>query len=181
MRRRRRGTGRSARPLVVGLLAVLLAVVTAGCGSGGADDGPARPTSPRALPDVTLEALQGSGELDLGSIRGPAVVNLWASWCAPCRAELPDYAAYARKHAGSVDVIGIDFQDTQVDQAVALAEDSGVDYPLYADPDGLTRARTLPQIVLVDAEGRVRFARPMKITSVQQIEDLVAEHLGVAP
>ena len=174
---------RSARAVLAGplaaALALVLALLLAGCGLDGTDDGPARPAEPRALPDVTLQALQGSGELDLGSLEGPAVVNLWASWCAPCREELPAYAAYAREHEGQVDVIGIDFQDTQVDQALALAKETGVDYPLYADPDGLTRARTLPQIILVDAQGEVAFSQPLKITSVKQIEDLVAEHLGV--
>ena len=41
------------------------------------------------------------------------MINLWASWCAPCRDELPHYQAFAEKYAGKVDVLGIDFQETR--------------------------------------------------------------------
>jgi len=101
-----------------------------------------KPKEPDRLPDVSLSSLNMDESLDLASMRGPMVVNLWASWCTPCRRELPLYQAYAEKYAGKVDVVGIDFQETRPGAALKLAADSGVRYPLYADPDGELRAET---------------------------------------
>ncbi|GAB3654370.1 hypothetical protein GCM10027596_06100 [Nocardioides korecus] len=184
---------RRAVSLSVSLSAAALALVgLAGCGGGsGATSGAApAPTaaasagiSPTPLPDLTFPALSGSGELRLRDLKGPAVLNVWASWCGPCREELPRYAAFAKAYAGKVDVVGLDFQDTQPQAARDLLRSSGVTYPSYRDADGqilrLTRSRGIPQVVLVDAQGRAVFAQGMVIRSTQQLEDLVATHLGV--
>ncbi len=157
---------------------VLVALVLSGCSSG--DAAPTR-KKPEGLPDVTLSALHEGSEVELDSLRGPMVVNLWASWCAPCVRELPLYQAYSEKYAGKVDVVGIDFQETRPAAALKLAADSGVQYPLYADPDGKLRAIGLPKVILVDESGDVAFEQYVEITSVAQIEKLVARHLGVTP
>ena len=132
------------------------------------------------LPAVTLPCLGGGPDVQLARLRGPLVVNLWAQWCGPCRAELPRYAAFARKYAGRVRVLGIDYQDTQPTWALQLARRSGVTYPLLADPDGRLRARGLPKILMVDARGRLVYDEYGEITSVHQLERLVARHLGVS-
>lgn len=170
-------------------LAAASALLLTGCASGvdrttdsstGTDQPSLKGETSGELPDARLDPFDGSGKpLDLGSIKGPVVINLWASYCAPCREELPYYQAFSEAYQGRVDVVGIDFQDTRTDRAEELIEDSGVTYPLYSDPDGLTRAKALPRIVLVDAEGEVVFQQYVEIESVQQLRDLVAEHLGV--
>ena len=132
------------------------------------------------LPDATLQPLDGGKPVDLASLRGPMVVNLWASWCAPCRDELPHYQAFAQKYAGKVDVLGVDWQETRADAARKLARDSGVTYPLVTDPDGRLRSQALPKLILLDADGRVAFERYVKIASMTQLEKLVEKHLEVA-
>lgn len=134
---------------------------------------------PGGLPRVTLPCLGGGPEVDLASLRGPLVVNLWAQWCGPCRAELPRYERFARTYAGKVRVLGIDYQDTQPRWALQLAKTSGVTYPLLADPEGRLRARGLPKIMMVDAHGKLVYDEYGEITSVGQLQRLVARHLGV--
>ena len=138
-----------------------------------------KPAAEKRLPAVTLKSLDGGKPVDLRDLRGPLVVNLWASWCVPCRTELPLYADFAKKYAGRVDVLGIDFQETRVDAALQLARKSGVTYPLVADPDGSVRAIGLPKLMLVDAEGTITHEEYVEITSPAQLEDLVSKHLGV--
>jgi thiol-disulfide isomerase/thioredoxin len=147
-------------------------------GSGTAVDG--------GLPAVTLPCLGGGPDVDLSTLEGPIVVNLWASWCGPCRHELPFYQAFSEKHGDRVPVLGVDYQDTQPAAALELARDTGVTYPLLADPQGaldgatpLPRVAGLPFLALVDGEGRVVHREYVEIESERQLTDLVEKYLEV--
>ncbi|HEX4977250.1 MAG TPA: TlpA disulfide reductase family protein [Nocardioides sp.] len=145
------------------------------------------PPAEAALPDLTLPCLGGGPAVDLSTLKGPLVVNLWAQWCAPCRDELPFYQRLHEEGAGKVRVLGIDYLDPQPGGALALAEATGVTFPSLADPDGrlreVWRVRGLPGVLFVDEQGRVTNpdARPTYrvIESYDQLTDLVREHLGV--
>jgi cytochrome c biogenesis protein CcmG, thiol:disulfide interchange protein DsbE len=136
------------------------------------------------LPDVTLPCLGGGRAVHLAGLRGrPTVLNLWASWCTPCREELPVLQQFYQRADGKVRMLGVDFEDTQADAALKLLQDSGVTYPQVADFDkrideGLGR-HPVPMTVLVDADGRVVSALPMQIESADQLAGLVEESLGV--
>ncbi len=159
------------------LLAAALLLLT-GCSTATE---PGAKKQDERLPDVTLQPLGDGKPVDLADLRGPMVVNLWASWCAPCREELPHYQAFAKKYAGTVDVLGVDWQETRTDAARKLARQTGVRYPLVTDPDGKLRTQVLPKLILIDAEGRVAYQEYVKITSVAQLEKIVEKHLEVTP
>ena len=74
----------------------LPALVLGAC--GGSDDAGGR------LPDVEVETLRGGEAFRLDELEGPAVVNLWATWCAPCKRELPEFEAVHRSLARRGDV-----------------------------------------------------------------------------
>jgi cytochrome c biogenesis protein CcmG/thiol:disulfide interchange protein DsbE len=164
--------------LVLVTALVVLSALLSGCSDGA--EGPGRPKADDRLPDLTLAGFDGAAPVDLSTLRGPLVINLWASWCGPCRAELPKYQAFAKKYAGKVGVLGIDFQETRADRATDLVRDTGVDYPLALDPDGRLRAVGLPKVILLDQDGRISYQEYVEIKSLDQLEDLVTEHLGVS-
>jgi thiol-disulfide isomerase/thioredoxin len=151
----------------------------ADCAPGDATDG--------GLPDLTLPCLGGGPDVPLRSLKGPMVVNLFAQWCEPCRDELPYYQRLHEEAGDQLQVVGIDYLDTQPDGALELAAQTGVTYPLLADPAGALRqdfrVRGLPGVVLVDADGEVANpgGRPTftVIRSYSQLTDLVREHLGI--
>jgi thiol-disulfide isomerase/thioredoxin len=121
---------------------------------------PCRPGRSRSrLPRATLPCLGGGRSVDLHRLTGPLVINLFAQWCGPCRGELPYYERLHRKAQGKVAVLGVDYLDTQPAAALGLVKDTGVTYPLLADPAGVLRVpfrvRGLPGIVMVDAQGNV--------------------------
>ena len=139
---------------------------------------------PDGLPAVSTPCLDGSGEVDLSTLRGmPMVVNMWATWCGPCRQEAPYLAAVSSELDGKVGFVGVDVADP--DQAAAL-EFAGAQhwtYPHVADPERRFSAALgvagLPQTLLVDADGRVVHRHAGAITSSDQLRALVRDHLGV--
>jgi thiol-disulfide isomerase/thioredoxin len=150
----------------------------------GAGQGPVE----GGMPDLTLACLGGGPAVRLADLRGPVVVNLFAQWCEPCRTELPFYERLHREGKGKLAVLGIDYLDTQPDGALALAEATGVTFPLLADPDGLLRpefrVRGLPGVLFVDADGRITNDGGLPtftvIRSYGQLTSLVRDHLGVS-
>ena len=128
---------------------VAIAVVGGGCGSsGGGDYGGGHPDYAKALagspaPLAALhrqadDLLSGGGdayEARLADLRGyPTVVNVWASWCGPCRFEFPHFQQAAAHYGKRVAFLGVDSQDSD-DAASTFLEEAPVPYPSYTDPD----------------------------------------------
>ena len=162
------------------LLALAAVLALTSCSA----DEPERPTT---LPDVTLAGFDGGEAVDLGELKGPALVNLWASWCGPCREEMPLLEEFHQAYGDEVAVLGIDYQDQQTAKAAQLVAASGVTYPLVADPAGTINGqgafpnlRGLPFWALVDAEGTVTHLKAGEVDSVDEIVAMAQEHLGVS-
>jgi thiol-disulfide isomerase/thioredoxin len=147
----------------------------------GIEPCPASAPSARSdLPDLTLPCLGGGKDYDLDSVRGPAVVSLWAQWCGPCRKELPLFQRLAQ--TGKVTVLGLDWKETSPGGAIALLAATGATYPQVVDLDGRIsdhyRVSGLPGILFVDADGTVTF-RKGSVTSWDELAGLVRDHTGV--
>ncbi|MGA8988407.1 TlpA family protein disulfide reductase [Aeromicrobium sp.] len=140
----------------------------------------------RGLPDLTLECLGGGAPVRLAGLAGtPTVINLWASWCGPCREELPLFARAHEAYGDRLRFIGIDFADSAPDAALDLARESGVTYPLLSDPDSTTKAPLrvvgLPQTIFVDPQGRMVATERIEFRSYAELTAAIDRHLGVEP
>ena len=139
------------------------------------------------LPEMTLPCLGGGSDVELSSLRGPMLINLWQARCEPCRLEMPALEEFHQQYGDRVRLVGIDFNDVHPDGALALAEETGVTYPSIADPGGelmvedafAIARRGLPAFVFVDADGKVVAQDSGGVESVDEVRDLVAEHLGI--
>jgi len=148
-------------------------------GTGEAVDG--------GLPDVTLPCLGGGPDVELSSLRGPMVINLWQAGCVPCRKEMPALETFHQEHGDRVQVLGIDFNDVHPGRALDLAGETGATYPSIADPGGdlMTAAafalarRGIPVFLFLDADGTIAGQAAGGVDSAAEVEDLVAEHLGI--
>jgi thiol-disulfide isomerase/thioredoxin len=143
----------------------------------------AAPANARALPSVTLDCMADGTRVATAQIKGPAVVNLWASWCAPCRSELPAFQRLGEAAAGRIHVVGVDTRDDRA-AAIDLADQLGLTFPSLADPEqkvlaGLARPG-LPVTAFVDAGGKVRHLYNGKALDEASLTALVRQHLGVA-
>jgi cytochrome c biogenesis protein CcmG/thiol:disulfide interchange protein DsbE len=112
------------------------------------------------VPDRVLPVLGGPGKGSIADYRGRWVlVNLWASWCPPCRQEAPELDAFARRwQKRGLTVLGIDVQDNS-DDALAFLREYRIDYPqLRSVGDERSEAfgaTGVPENFLVDPRGRL--------------------------
>lgn len=111
------------------------------------------------LRDVPMQGLTGSSRL-LSDLRGkPLIINVWASWCGPCRAEMGSLERLSRRDGGrKFTVIGISTDDYP-DRAKAYLQQAGTSFSHYIDTrlllENMLGANRIPLTLLVDAQGRV--------------------------
>lgn len=172
---------RAGRRVVAPVPAVFLAVLLAlgGCtgaeGSDGVDeqgyvDGSGAVTmlgvgDRRPEPVELTGPLLAGGEFDLADHRGKVVlINIWGSWCAPCREEAPHLqGAWDELKDRDVQFVGINTKDDAEGAATAFERKYGITYPSLSDPDGSLQLvfhktlppRAIPSTIVLDRDGRV--------------------------
>jgi thiol-disulfide isomerase/thioredoxin len=133
------------------VLAALTAALAVAC-SGGDD------SSGDVMPDLTLERLGIEGEVALDELASPAVVNLWANWCAPCRTELPAFDTVADELGDEVRFVGINVGDPP-DVALDLMAELDLGFEQLSDRSSDVSAEldvtSMPTTFFVDADGTI--------------------------
>lgn len=134
------------------LLLVAMLALTA-CGSTATSSSDSAPVGD--LPPIDGEGIRAI----LADLDRPAVVNVWASWCLPCRSEAPLLAAAHETHGDQIEFIGIDVQDERP-AALSFIEEFGLDFTHYFDADRLVPAELggfgTPITYFVAAGGDIR-------------------------
>lgn len=166
---------------LAGIVWILVSAVPASSTTGG------MVPSPREgflAPDFTLDMLAG-GEITLSDLRGKAVVvNLWASWCPPCRAEMPAIQrVYERNRERGLEVLAVNttYQDRESD-AAAFVQEYGLGFPILMDRTGEVsrgyQLRALPSTFFVDRKGVIRqvvIGGPMTEATIQTAVESILE------
>jgi thiol-disulfide isomerase/thioredoxin len=112
-------------------------------------------------PALILKTLQGH-KLNLSAYRGKVVLlNFWATWCPPCRAEMPDLIKMQREYRGrGLRVIGITYPPEVIGEVQAFVRKLGVNYPVALGAKEtralFSQAETLPLTIVIDREGNIR-------------------------
>ena len=163
-----------------------LAAAKAEAGIEDCPESDAAAPSKDALPDITLDCLGGGKDVRLSGLAGtPTVINLWASWCDPCRKELPLLAKAHQEYGSSLRIIGIDFDDALPVAAIKLAKGAGVTYPLLMDRHSEVKVPFavvgLPWTIFVDAQGRIVATERTPFRSYADVTAAIERHLGVTP
>lgn len=120
-----------------------------------------KPTpAPQLAPDFSKpDLLDSNHTVRLSDYRGHIVfLNFWASWCPPCRAEMPDFETVFEEYDGEIIVLGVGIQDDP-DKLLTFANSIGITYPIISDPVGeIARhysVRSLPTTYLINPQGEV--------------------------
>jgi cytochrome c biogenesis protein CcmG/thiol:disulfide interchange protein DsbE len=139
-----------------------------------------------ALPSIVLPCLGGGTAVRLSSLLGqPTLINVWASWCAPCRQELPLLERAHHEFGDRVRIVGIDAGDPDASVAIRLLDELGITFPQVSDSSMRTRGTLgygggLPLTVFVDAQGRMIGAERKPFRSYSDVEAALKKHFGVA-
>jgi thiol-disulfide isomerase/thioredoxin len=137
----------------------------------------------RAPNRIAGETLEGE-TLDIADLKGKVVVlNVWGSWCAPCRGEAPHFAKVSKDtRAKGVEFVGVNTRDPRRGPAIAFEKDYGIDYPSLYDPagkiivNGFPKGTLIPQAipstVVLDRQGRIA-ARSLKAVSEEELREMI--------
>jgi len=160
-------------PLAVGFAAVVAFLGFLSTSSGDNAD------TPTSLDEFTFQTSDG-GTVTLADFEGPMVVNYFAAWCGPCRAELPEFEEVSRETAGEVLFIGIS-RDNLTDSWQTLIDDTGVTFPTVFEGNvqgsfTFLEAISMPTTAFVAADGTVELVWSGALTD-EKLRELIAEHL----
>jgi peroxiredoxin len=120
---------------------------------------PERESTP--APDFSITDLQGK-VLSLASYKGKVLLlNFWATWCPPCRREIPDFIeAYRELRSEGLEILGVSVDETTPEALLAWTKRTGIDYPIALATPEIVRAYEpgdyIPATIIVDREGRIR-------------------------
>ncbi|MFF8379641.1 TlpA family protein disulfide reductase [Streptomyces sp. NPDC015661] len=133
--------------------------------------------------DIAGETLEGK-RLDVADLKGKVVVlNVWGSWCSPCRAEAKHFAKVAKDLEGQdVEFVGLNTRDPNKQPAIAFEEDYGIPYPslydpqgkliLFGFPKGTLNPQAIPSTVVLDKEGKIA-ARSLMALDEKKLRSMI--------
>jgi thiol-disulfide isomerase/thioredoxin len=131
---------------------------------------------------VEMDCLDQSEGAQLGALRGPMVVNVWGSWCGPCKKEMPVLRAFHDKAKDKLQLIGVDVEEAKVEDGQKFVERNGITWPNLYDPDGRSReyfGMGVPVTWFIAADGSVAHKHIGIINDLDEILTLTEKHLGI--
>jgi peroxiredoxin len=154
------------------ILALCLALFLTACGTKGQESQAAVLQKGQMAPDFTLTAMSGQ-TVTLSKLRGQKVfLNFWASWCPPCKREMPDLQAMSRKYEDKVKLYGVNITaDDTLERAEMFVLEQALTFPQLLDKEGTVQkayfAFTVPVSVTIDEEGKIVEYRRGQLTHEQ--------------
>ena len=131
---------------------------------------------------IELDCLDGTTGAQLGALKGPMILNVWGSWCGPCREEIPIFRSFYEKAKDKVSLVGIDVEESSIEDGRKFVASSGITWPNLYDADGRSEeyfGLGVPVTWFIAADGSVA---GKKIGAVKDENELIAltnKYLGV--
>ncbi|MCX7781414.1 MAG: TlpA family protein disulfide reductase [Negativicutes bacterium] len=126
------------------------------------------------MPEFKLAALDGK-QISVGAPGKITVVNFWATWCPPCRAEMPELNEFARKHAAKVNFYAVNIQEP-ADKVGDFMKQQNFTMPVLLDKEGEVartfRVSAIPTTIITDKQGVIRYRKSGTVT-LSELEGVI--------
>jgi thiol-disulfide isomerase/thioredoxin len=133
--------------------------------------------------DTLLNCLSGTDKISVESLRGPLIVNVWGSWCGPCKQEMPYFVDFHHQANGKVKLLGIAVEEAKAQDSKDFIISYGITWPNLYDAKGITRAifgMGVPVTWFIDEQGTVVYKHIGVVKSTEELIELTAKYLKVA-
>ena len=144
-----------------------------------------RLTQSKVAPDFSLESLDG-GTMRLSDLRGTAVLlNVWATWCGPCKIEMPWFVDLQKQYGSQgFQIVGVAMDDASKEDIGTFAKDMGVNYPILIGKESVGDqyggVPALPESFLISRDGKI-VDKIVGLIGKAEIEDAVKKALNTRP
>ena len=132
---------------------------------------------------LVFPCLDGKSALHFSALRGPLIVNVWGSWCAPCKEEVPIIRSFYEKANSQLHILGIDVEEARPADGRAFIVENGMTWPNVIDPDGRSRGffgMGVPVTWFIDSKGVVVYKKIGAMRSESELRDLTLRYLNIA-
>ena len=131
---------------------------------------------------IMLDCLDGTDGASINGIKGPAIINVWGSWCGPCKEEMPILRPFYEKAQGKLALIGVDVEEASIEDGREFVKNNGITWPNLYDADGKSRAyfgMGVPVTWFIAADGSVAYKHIGVIKSEKELISMTSKYLGV--
>lgn len=131
---------------------------------------------------IELGCLDGSSGASINALRGPMIINVWGSWCGPCKEEIPIFRSFYEKVGGKLQLLGVDVEEASINDGRDFVLKNGITWPNLFDSDGRSRAyfgMGVPVTWFIASNGRVQYKKIGAIKNETELIALTSKYLGV--
>ena len=131
---------------------------------------------------IELGCLDGSVGAAVNALRGPIIINVWGSWCAPCKEEMPILRSFYAKAKGKLQLVGVDVEEASIKTGQEFVLKNGITWPNLFDSDGRSRAyfgMGVPVTWFIAADGSVAYKHIGVLKNEIELITLTSKYLGV--
>ncbi|CAN2228779.1 thiol-disulfide oxidoreductase [Candidatus Nanopelagicaceae bacterium] len=137
---------------------------------------------PNPVDEVVAECLDSSPGVNVAAIKGPAIINVWGSWCDPCKEELPYFSEFFQTMDPQIQLIGVDVEEKRIEDGRMFARTHGIMWPNLYDADGSTRkyfGMGVPVTWFIDGNGKVLYKKIGPFSSTEELRTMTFKYFGL--
>ena len=131
---------------------------------------------------VALPCLDGKSTIHFKQLKGPLILNVWGSWCAPCKEEIPIFRSFYSKAKTQIHLLGVNVEEAKRADATNFVIKYGITWPNLIDSDGRTRGlfgMGVPVTWFIDSTGKVVFKKIGVLRSEEELRSLTSKYLNI--
>ena len=137
---------------------------------------------PNPSEEITAQCLDSSPGVNVAAIKGPAIINVWGSWCKPCKEELPYFSEFFQTMDPQIQLIGVDVEEKRIEDGRMFARTHGIMWPNLYDADGSTRkyfGMGVPVTWFIDGDGKVLYKKIGPFKSTEELRTMTFKYFGL--